>query len=179
MAIQKQQIQFATTDENHAFIRVIGQGTCSIGPAFKNLIIDLVNRNCPFIAIEFSECPSVDSTFIGILAKVGDLHRDSSNGEPLVISHPNPRVLTSINSLGVSRLFSFRDIEAVDLPDPSSFSEFNDIPPSSPQSLKENVCSTSIEAHTKLCEVNEENNDKFRHVLDFLKADLESLKNPD
>ncbi len=175
MTPQKQQILLATTGDQQAFVKVIGQGTCQISPGFKSLMIDLCNRGFRSIAVDFGECLSVDSTFIGVLAKSGDCFQSTRDGQRLLIAASNQRVRNSISSLGVEVLFHFTDSLNGSMPAVENFSEFSQ-PEITPEDSKKEVCRTSIEAHSKLCELSQENNDKFKHVLDFLKADLDTMK---
>lgn len=176
MNVPKQQLLLATVSDIGAWVRIIGQGTCHISPCFKSLMIDLVNRGFTNIRVDFAECPSLDSTFIGVLAKCNDSLISACKGNCVTISRPNARVLSSINNLGADILFHFSENPAPEsIPHQDQFIEYTRTAGNANPGKSE-VCSTSIEAHTRLCELSQENSEKFQHVLDFLKADLDSMK---
>lgn len=173
MTQPKNQILFASPTDTEACVRVIGQGTCQISPAFKCLLAELHDKGFGSVIIDLDQCPMVDSTFIGVLAKSADLFKSSDSPCALVLHHANNRVSRSITSLGVDSLFTFSVADNDSLPQDAAFSEFvrqNH----NPANQKSDVCQTSIEAHSALSDMNEENKKKFQHVLDFLKDDLKS-----
>ena len=175
MNSNQQQILFATLSDTEAWIRIIGQGNCRISPSFKALFLDLTDRGSNHFVLDLEDCQGVDSTFIGVMAKLATQIKSSSKSSQFLIREANERVTKSISSLGIEALNQFVTAQKTPPPGDAIFHAFDKKTDSSIDS-KIDVCKTSLEAHTTLCDLNEDNKKKFQHVLDFLNDDLSSTK---
>lgn len=168
MTTQKNQILLAQTDDSQAVIRIVGQGICQISPCFKKVMSTLVEKGVKTITIDLEKCIGVDSTFIGVLAKSANLFHSRYSPEKIEVCGAGDRVSKSLHSLGVDFLFQYTQEPKTSFPPSSSFQEI--LPPEESDS-KKNLTQTSLEAHSTLCDLSDENKKKFEHVLEFLKQD--------
>jgi len=119
--------------------------------------------------LDFGDCASMDSTFLGILAGAAmDLRKKNPPGS-LVLCRLGARNLELVRNLGLHRIMT------VDAGDSSL--EFNpnsrSLPP--PVNNKEEIENARLvlEAHENLIEVDESNRKKFQDVIAFLKNQVE------
>ena len=57
--------------EQFACVKVAGRANFATAVDFKTVLTELENRGFPYLVIELSECPLMDSTFLGVLAASG------------------------------------------------------------------------------------------------------------
>jgi len=150
-------------------IKVCGRANLGISPEFKKLLTGLVEEGHSRIAIDFRDCPIMDSTFSGVLAGMGQRVAVAPGGKPICLIEPNEKILDLLQSLGVEEHF---DVHSEDIPEGTAFQPV--APEATPSKLE--VAETCLEAHRKLCELNAANTAKFKDVTAFLEEDLKRLR---
>ena len=157
--------------DRFACVKVAGRANFSSAVDFKNVLAGLEQKGYPYVVIELSECPLMDSTFLGVLAASG-LRRRPANGEcetqAIEIRNASERLLELLENLGVLHLFKTCN---GDLP------KCQQIESSPCQPSREALTQASLEAHQVLMDLNPENVARFKDVTRFLAEDLAKLKN--
>ena len=152
-----------------AVIKVTGRASFTLSVEFKRLVTELRDRGYQRFVIELSECVTMDSTFLGVLAGMA-LSLNNGNGPCLNLLNANQRVMDLFENLGIARLFT--NIQG---PEPVS-GEFVPRPDASNgEANKAEVSRTCLEAHETLIACNPENLSKFKEVTQFLAEDLRRL----
>jgi anti-anti-sigma regulatory factor len=156
--------------EQFACVKVAGRANFATSVDFKTVLTELEGKGYPYIVIELSECPLMDSTFLGVLAASGvrmnPIEGDGAH-KAIELRNANERLLELLESLGVLHLFKTCQGE---LP-PCEQVNSSPCHPS-----REALTRASLEAHQTLMEINPKNVAKFKEVARFLAEDLEKLK---
>jgi anti-sigma B factor antagonist len=164
---------FVSVADSVVLVKIRGRASFTISADFKNLIHGLVQRGYQRFILDLSECLVMDSTFLGVLAGVGQKLAGSAknNGSPgIELFRPNQRVSELLDNLGVAHLFKFVN-GAQPLPD-----KVESMRPVVPEASKEELCRTCLEAHLTLMDINPANVPKFKEVAKFLAEDLEKMQ---
>lgn len=118
-------------------------------PEFAGVLIDLADAEC------------IDSTSLGLLAKLAVQSRQRYQLVPLIIS-PNPNITRLLDSMGFDKVFdicnSVRDSEQ----------ELGELPVVSAD--EERVRRKVIEAHRVLMDLNDKNRETFSPLVNLLEA---------
>ena len=163
---------FVSVSNERAIIKIVGRGNFSVSVCLKTLLTELRGKGCRHFVFDLSECATMDSTFLGVLA---GLAVQLSNGgattgdSVLELHNPNARIVDLLENLGVSQYFSvaqsttplaanFRPLSATD------------------EGSKQEVSRTCLEAHQTLMEINPENVPKFKDVAQFLAEEIKRSK---
>lgn len=165
-------IQVSMPDEDGVYIRIVGRATSANSARFKELVIGLLENDVHRFNLSLFDCSSMDSTFIGVLAGMGHAVRNARNGSReryFQLIAPNDRVRRSIENLGVEDFFVFT--EAADLD-----RDFQTYHGSTECGDKERIGETSLQAHEDLCAFNPENRAVFKDVIEFMRQDLDQLR---
>lgn len=154
-------------------VKVVGRANFTSSVDFKKLINGLWEKGRRRFVLDLSECPLMDSTFLGVLAGLGLNLSHAANGQTgatIELFHSNARIADLLENLGVSHLFQ----EVGEGPPPA-----DQLTPveSSPAGLdKKEVSRTCLEAHQTLMAINPDNIAKFKDVAQFLADDLKRME---
>lgn len=159
-------LQVAVRD-SIAFVKVHGRATFAIATPFKELFHELRERSFKRYVLDLSECPLMDSTFLGVIARITmdlDGQRQAGAAPAITLLNPNRKVADLLDNLGVLGTFcvlngSFANAENY------KARELGEVE-------KREVTSTCLEAHKALCEINPANLPKFKDVIRFFEEDL-------
>jgi anti-anti-sigma regulatory factor len=126
---------------------------------------DLARSTAEFSAFRFDmkNCTAMDSTFMGVLTMLA-LKAKKSN-IVIDICNANDTLKKLLRDLGVAKLFEFKELESSE--GGVSGKEKRDML---------TTAETVEEAHRALADLNEENADKFKDVIEFSHQDVERLK---
>jgi len=156
--------------ERFACVKVAGRANFGSAVDFKTVLAGLEQKGYPYIVVELSDCPLMDSTFLGVLAASGLRRRPNlgeCESEAIEIRNANDRLLDLLENLGVLHLFKTCNGE---LP------KCKEVDSSPCQPSREALTQASLEAHQTLMEINPENVDRFKEVAKFLAEDLARIK---
>lgn len=120
--------------------------------------------------IDFADCTSMDSTFLGILAGVSLALRRQDPPGSLILCRLGTRNLELVRNLGLHRMMTVdSDTRPMQFDGASRALE--------PQSNKAELESARLvlEAHENLVEVDDGNRKKFQDVISFLKNQIERM----
>lgn len=159
-----------------AVIRVEGRGSFKTSPPMKQFIHQIIDtQSAEKILIDMSDCTGMDSTFMGVVAGVACYIKSKPNVEFKLInlSEKNKNLLIT---LGVDRVVDYSlsatDEESHLATQPGEEIEIMD----TSFSDKLESAKTSLEAHATLININPENYDKFKAVVELLQDDVDTLK---
>lgn len=113
------------------------------------------------VAIDLSETQVIDSTALGLLAKIAIYFDKRFGGKPLLLS-PNEDITRILLSMGFPQIFDLRT-EPVSLP--RATEEVAKVSCS-----ESNACDKVLEAHRILMGLNAQNRETFRDVVSALEA---------
>jgi anti-anti-sigma regulatory factor len=164
---------FVSVADSVVLVKIRGRASFTISADFKNLTHGLVQKGYQRFILDLSECLVMDSTFLGVLAGIGQRLAGSAqnNGcSGIELFRPNQRVSELLDNLGVSHLFKFVNA-AQSLPE-----KVEAMRPVVPEASRVEQCQTCLDAHLTLMEINPANVPKFKEVAKFLAEDLEKLQ---
>lgn len=167
-------VSLAVVDHT-AFIRVPGRANFTSSVDFKTAVQELRTRGLGHFVVDLSECVTMDSTFLGVLAGMAIRLIEQKGLEPeidLELLNPNQRVADLLENLGVVHLFKIVQ-DGNRCPDC-----FTPATTSSGIPSKLEISKTCLEAHETLMEVNPKNVPKFKDVAQFLAEDVRRISTP-
>ena len=83
---------------NVSYIRVKGAGNFRNSSSFKEYIHLLIDRGCTDFVIDLESCTSMDSTFMGVIAGISVLLRDSSEKTLVLVNVNDHNEKSSFNT---------------------------------------------------------------------------------
>jgi anti-anti-sigma factor len=114
------------------------------------------------VVIDLSEAEGIDSTSLGMLAKLAIQAKKDCGLVPIIVS-PNPNITRLLDSMGFSKVFEIRDhLQAV------TKEELDELPAicADEECLRKKI----IAAHRVLMDLNEENRETFSALVTNLEA---------
>lgn len=167
MSLQPAKLLVCVSDRD-VCVRITGRANFTSGPDFKTLVTELHQKGYRHFIIDVSECLLMDSTFLGLLCGLGLKLSENGNGDSgLELLNANPRVTELLESLGVTSL-----VKLVSGDRPMTNATTCCCEPHS----REEIASTSLEAHQTLMSLSPENVARFRDVAQFLAEDLKHIR---
>ena len=114
------------------------------------------------ILIDLSETSVIDSTALGLLAKIAIQSKKRFDQKPLIIS-TRPDISRVLSTMGFENVFNIVHVAPVKNP---RMSEMPNVPCD-----KGNACDKVLEAHRILMDMNEHNRETFKDVVAALEQD--------
>lgn len=145
-------------------IKMSGDVRLNLCVAFDDCIESLFDRNgFESVLFDFSEADNMDSTTLGLVAKLAVWYQKVKKGKPIAYC-TNPGVRRLLQTMGLQEL-----CEVVDtLPDFSTSSpEYQRLKASSEE---DKVKAKVLESHHVLMELNETNRQTFKDLVETLKG---------
>ena len=151
-----------------AFFRLRGRATAAESTAFKTATEGLRTQGVTSFVLDLTECASMDSTFIGVLAGLSRrLRRDSPTSERIELVNLVPVVRRQLDDLFVLDQFALTECKLT----PGAPYERVQTGPTN----KAELCRVMLDAHQTLMDLNQANVPKFKQVAEFLEQDLQKL----
>ena len=152
-------IKFAEQDGTFV-LKFIGEVRLTLCSALDATIQRMFNSsNFSSIVIDLTEAQSIDSTTLGLMAKLSILSRQKIGLLPTVVT-THPDITRLLNSMGFEQVFNIID-------QPMTCPECLEDLPSQDQS-EEVVKAKVLEAHRILMDLNESNREAFRDLVSAL-----------
>ena len=151
-----------------AVLQVLQKASYTNCEPVRNFFDKKFNAGQRSFIVDFANCTSVDSTFLGILVRLALNLRNSENSGKLALVNLNGRNLETVKNLGIHRIaeISSHSVESV-----------NDLESLSENGQDDIACSETIyEAHKTLMNLNEKNLRMFCDVVSFLEQENERSK---
>ena len=153
-------------------VKIAGRANCTVSVDFKRVVEELRRRGCGQFVFDLSECATMDSTFLGVMAGLGQKPAGASPDQPaagIQLLNPNARVSELLENLGIAHLFQLVN-------DPNfAARNLQPVEPGPGSADRAEVCRTSLEAHQLLMALNPANVSKFKDVAQFLAEDLKKM----
>ena len=153
---------FADTESGpEVWIRVEGRGSFQNSPALRDFSRKLIEEGRRKFVVDLKNCPALDSTFMGTLAGLAIRLRDTGGGDLWVVNR-NERNAELLTGLGLDPLFSDKPLCAAQ---PADCKEAVHHPAD-----KASTREAMYDAHDACIAVDPRNADKFKDVIEHLKA---------
>ena len=146
-------------------LKFIGEIRLNLCSTLDKIIEGMVsNPDFKTVVVDLTETSIVDSTTLGLLAKIAVAAKDRSNFMPTLLT-TNPDVTKIVESMGFDRIFFILTESASDI------QTLQEIPVSgaSEAEAKEQV----LEAHRVLMKMNKRNWDEFKDLVKALEGEAE------
>ena len=161
----------AVTDD-YACVKIAGRANFAASVDFKQLILGLRARGHRRFILDLTACLIMDSTFLGVLARLAldQSAGASAGGGPLELLNPNARVADLLDNLGVLPLF-----RVAQGTEPGNV-RFEAVVCIAGETSKLEMSRNCLAAHQTLMALNPENMVRFKDVAKFLAEDLQKLE---
>ncbi len=144
-------------------LKFIGDVRVLMSSALDNYFNSLYNRAIlDRMMVDMTETQGIDSTALGLLAKMSIQLRNRFNVRPTIIS-TNPDITRILKSMSIDLICEI--IETVDKQE-TCFDELNPL-----QETEDSVRQKVIEAHQILMSLSEDNRAEFQDLVSALKSD--------
>lgn len=163
--MQSGKILYTICDKT-CIIRMIGKIVYKISPGFDKFLHEIDSTVNIFI-VDLIEAEYLDSTNLGLLAKLLSISNQRSEMPPILIS-PHKNINEIFKNVGFFNLFTIVDSWE------NSYSNFKELPQNS--YTKANLCEVMLQAHQDLSQLNEENKVQFENVISFLNKEIKGIK---
>ena len=160
-------------EDTNACVKIAGRACFNSSVDFKKLINGLSQKGCSRFVLDLTDCPVMDSTFLGVLAGLGWKFDATPNGDPhptIELLNPKPRIIDLLDNLGVSHLFKVLNRQE------TTNGRMEPVAPASACADRKEVSRTCLEAHQTLMDINPANVPKFKDVAKFLAEDLKKME---
>lgn len=157
------QLLYALSGQGVMF-RLVGRPSLDISHHLRSSVDRLMAAGHRQVAVDLAACPSVDSTFIGVLIYLAKGVRKTAGDEGQVcLLNVGDQVRRQIDTLGVLDRFRLATTDAAGV-------KFETVQvPSADKAGTTRVC---LEAHRNLIEACGSNAARFQDVIKFLEEDL-------
>ena len=156
------QICFASHD-NHYVLKFIGEIRCTLGVTFDRFLDDLLSQpKLEDFVLDLSEAEMIDSTCLGLLARVSNEMRRAS-GEKTTIVSTNSDINRVLESVSFDQVFNISNETLPPLQDAVCLTV----------NEADTVCmaETVLSSHRLLSEINEQNRETFHEVIESLESE--------
>ena len=151
-----------------AVLQVLHKASFTNCEPVRNFFDKKFNAGQRSFIVDFANCTSVDSTFLGILVRLALNLRNSEDSGKLALVNLNGRNLETVKNLGIHRIAEISSHAVESVKDLESLSE---------NGQDDVACSETIyEAHKTLMNLNEKNLRMFCDVVSFLEQENERSK---
>lgn len=144
-------------------VRITGRACFQNSACLRDFVTEMLRQGKTRFVLDFQQCTSMDSTFLGVLAGIAlELRKRPGRGS-LILARMGPRNLELVRNLGLHRLLT------VDAGDHSPDFERCNTPIACTDQGEVEHARLVLEAHENLVAADESNRSKFQDVLAFLK----------
>lgn len=143
-------------------VKVSGRACFQNSACLRDFVTEMQHQGKKRFVLDFQQCTSMDSTFLGVLAGIA-LELKKQAGGSLVLARMGSRNLELVRNLGLHRLLT---VDAGEFP--MAFERCDTALNCSDQSELDHA-RLVLEAHENLVNIDESNRAKFQDVLAFLK----------
>lgn len=175
MGQENNNILTAAYIDQTAIIRVTGRGSFKISPPMKQFIHQVIDsHSADQILIDMLDCSGMDSTFMGVVAGLSCFIKNKPDYtfKLINLSDKNRKLLTT---LGVDRVVDFSMTATREEKNLIQSQSTDRHALDTDLSDKLDAAKTTLEAHATLVDINPENFDKFKSVIELLQNDVHNL----
>ena len=161
--------------EGSQWVRVQGKGNFMSSPRLKEYVEGcLESKKCTEVVMDLVTCPAMDSTFMGTLA--GMASRLMEREGRLMVVGLSERNRDSLVDLGLDAILEMEEADGSSPWSENLEAIRADLTTWDGKSPGAAAAEEVLEAHRKLCEVDERNCKKFEAVLDVLEKESAARK---
>ncbi len=154
-----------------AYVRLRDRGSFKISKAMKQFGVSVIERNIGTIVVDMSECVSMDSTFMGVIA--GLAFRIKKKQGRMYMVNLSPRTRGLLSTLGLDQLVETCMAGATPPEVERIFASDREMQALAPdQGSQRETAEMMLEAHENLVRASPENLPRFKDVLTFLREDI-------
>lgn len=148
-------------------VKVLGKGSFQNSSGLRDFAREMIERGFRDFRVDLSDCPLMDSTFMGTLAGIALKLRELPESAGLTVERANERNRDLLMNLGLDKLLTIAAEPVGEAgPVPGKL-----LASASPDKLEK--AEAMLKAHEALVEAAPENIVKFKDVLDYLRQDLD------
>lgn len=140
-------------------IKMTGDVRLTLCVSFDSFINAMFGESFCSVVFDLSEAQAIDSTTLGLMAKIALSAAECGCSQPMVLSS-NPSITRLLESMGFEDIFDI--VTQTQLP----LDDVHELPQSA--SNEEQVRTRVLEAHRILMELNTSNSDTFRELVETL-----------
>ena len=164
MAQSETPVYMVDASRDPAAVKIAGRACFQNSAALRDFFTTMIKAGRHNFAVDFGDCASMDSTFLGVLAGTAlELRRLDPPGS-VVLCNIGERNLELVRNLGLHRIMP------IDVKGGCSNGAGMEALKSGERGSELQNARLVLRAHEDLCEANPENKEKFQDVLEFLKS---------
>lgn len=150
--------------EANVFVRIEGRATHVLGADLDHFLTGLFARgDFAEIVIDLSGAEALDSTMLGLLARIAKWMRQHRQCAPTLL-YAGAKIATTIRGVGLDRLFTLTMQSASPAGGHSALPQI--------QADRTERARLVLAAHRELMTLNAENASQFKSVVEFLERDV-------
>lgn len=151
------------------FIKLTGNVRFTISREFDNFIVNELFKDKDFdnIMIDLTEAEYLDSTILGLLARIANLMRVRCNRKVTILSD-NPNINFLLDNIGFGDVFIIVEDSSLTTEPLKKISD-------RPGSGELEQAKVILEAHQLLMNMNEKNNSVFKSLVDALQKEVSQI----
>jgi anti-anti-sigma regulatory factor len=156
-----------------ALVRIVGPGVCRESGRFETLLRDVMQRGFSRLVLDLTECPRMDSTFVGAVLRLADQTLDTQPAHPPLrayVANPSPAVHDLLDTLCLNDLLPTVPLPAIPTAQEVALND-DDL-------QRTEILALSVDAHERLSRLTPENARRFSGVLAALRAELDTPSPP-
>lgn len=160
-------VQYACHNDVH-LLRFVGEIRCPIAPALGRFFEWLVQAcGAGRVAIDLTDTTLIDSTNLGQLARFA-IAMQASGGERISILSKREDITIVLKSMGFEGIFQWiDDMEAIEGFAPADID--------TPESSRDELAAVVLAAHRTLMGLNDDNQGKFKDMVELLEMEKNAL----
>lgn len=153
-------------DTTPVAIRVEGKATFKNSATIKKFIAKMIADGKRSFVIDFEACIGMDSTFLGVMAGAALQLRKCDPRGSLVLTHLNERNDELVHNLGLNRLLTVDNGQSVSAGETAFLQQ---------AIVSDEVAAARevLEAHRNLVEADDQNETKFRDVIEYCQKQID------
>ncbi|HSG60109.1 MAG TPA: STAS domain-containing protein [Pseudomonadales bacterium] len=155
--------QIQAAHKNGAYLlRLVGDVRVTLCATFDDFLEKMFSdKQFASVNIDLCQAEGIDSTSLGLLAKLAIQAQQRYDFKPIIFSS-NTSITRILESMGFEAVFDIRHYS------PSEETQVEDLPQVNVSEGE--VCKKVVEAHRILMGMNDDNNAKFRDLIDVLES---------
>lgn len=157
-------------------VRVTGRGSFKSCPGLKQFGLSCIEKGCRRIVVDLKDCVGMDSTFMGVLAGLAAALKKNGGGV-LAAINLNAKNMALLDTLGLTSMITTCGV-GVESDQLAAGIGVAPVQLDTSGADKRMMTATMLEAHETLAGVSTANLPKFKHVLEYLREDLQQQDQP-
>jgi anti-anti-sigma regulatory factor len=163
--VNKESIYQVCATNEEVFVRIKEKASYLNCAPLRSFLYEMVKEGNKFFVIDFENCSSMDSTFLGILVGLSLKLKREKEGGSLTLLNLVGRNLETVENLGIHKIAIVSS---------EFISNLNDLENLHAKAEEEKACPEVIyRAHKSLLDLNQKNSRIFRDVVNYLEQKVE------